>query len=356
MVSPVVWTTIATGRPHADHGIHDFFDAERRLVNSTQVKTRRIWEIAAEHAAASVGVVGWFVSWPVEPVSGFMLSDRATEWKPHERERPQSFHPPELQAPFDALVEERRSRYLDEMRRFTPLPLRADWKTALTPSDPLYARHAALDARLMRVYLRDSSFAEAGLRLSAAFAPDLLFLYLRGSDNVQHAFWFHRAPGESLAPVDEVERRLFGGVIDGYYTWLDETLGRFMAAHPRDTTFAIVSDHGFRSIVREKDGVRRSAAYHERAGVYVMSGPGFKRGLRGPDISVLDLAPLWLHGLGQPAARDMPGRVPLELLEGGGPERTRVASYGLRSEHAESRASEADDAIVEQLKALGYVE
>jgi hypothetical protein len=356
MLSPVVWTTIATGRPPADHGIHDFFDAERRLVNSTQVRARRVWEIAGEHAGASVGVVGWFVSWPVERVPGFMLADRATEWKPHERERPQSFHPPELQAPFDALVDERRRLYLAEMRRFTPLPLRADWKSALDPGDPLYARHAALDARLMRVYLRDSCFAEAALRLSAAFSPDLLFVYLRGSDNAQHAFWFHRAPDESLAPVEEDERRAFGGVIDGYYEWLDETLGRFMQAHPKHTTFAIVSDHGFRSIVREKGGVKRSAAYHERAGVYVMSGPGFKRGLRGPDISVLDLTPLWLHGLGLPAARDMPGRVPLELLEGGAAERARVASYGLRSQHAESRASGADEEIVEQLKALGYVE
>ncbi len=356
MVSPVVWTTIATGRGHADHGIHDFFDAERRLVNSTQVKTRRIWEIAGEHAAASVGVVGWFVTWPVERVRGFMLSDRATEWRPQDHERPQSFQPAELQAPFEALVEERRSRYIGEMRRFTPLPLRADWKTALAPDDPLHARHAALDTRLLRVYLRDSSFAEAGLRLSAAFAPDLLLVYLRGSDNAQHAFWFHRAPQESLTPVDDEERRLFGGVIDGYYAWLDQTLGRFLAAQAPDTTVAIVSDHGFRSFVREKAGVKRSVAYHEREGVYVMSGPDFRRGARGPDLSVLDLAPLWLHGLGLPASRDMPGRLPLELFASETRERQRIASYGGHADAAVSSTSGADEAIVEQLKALGYVQ
>lgn len=356
VLSPVVWTTIAAGRRHTDHGIHDFFDAEGRLVNSSQVKTRRIWEIAGLGAGATVGVSGWFVSWPVERVPGFMLSDRATEWRPNDHERPLSFHPPELQAPFEAVVDERRARSIAECRRFTSLPLEPEWKSKLVPEDPLYKRHAFLDARLFRVFLRDSSFVEASLRLQAALRPDLLFLYLRGSDNVQHAFWFQRAPGESREPVDPEEVRLFGGVIDGYYAWLDEALGRLMGSAAPDTTFVIVSDHGFRSLVREKDGVKRQVAYHERQGVYVVNGPAFKRGVRAEPISVLDLAPLWLHLVGLPAAADMPGRVPLQLFARQAREATRIASYGGRGETAVSRATEADAGIVEQLKALGYVQ
>lgn len=356
VLSPVVWTTIAAGRRHTDHGIHDFFDAEGRLVNSSQVRSRRIWEIAGEKAGATVGVSGWFVSWPVERVPGFMLSDRATEWKSNDHDRPLSFHPPELQTPFEAVVDERRARSIEECRRFTSLPLLPDWKSKLPPGDPSYERHAFLDARLFRVFLRDSSFVEASLRLHAALRPDLLFLYLRGSDNVQHAFWFQRAPGESREPVDPEEVRLFGGVIDGYYAWLDEALGRLMSAAPADTTFVVVSDHGFRSLVREKDGAKRQLAYHERQGVYVVNGPGFKRGVRTEAISVLDLAPLWLHLVGLPAASDMPGRVPVELFARETREAARIASYGSRGEAAVSRATEADAGIVEQLKALGYVQ
>lgn len=356
VLSPVVWTTIAAGRRHTDHGIHDFFDAEGRLVNSTQVKTRRIWDIAGEKAGATVGVAGWFVSWPVDPVPGFMLSDRATEWKPSDHDRPLSFHPPELQAPFEAVVEARRARAVEECRRFTSFPLVPDWKQRLAPKDPAYERHAFLDTRLFRVFLRDSSFVEASVRLQAALRPDLLFVYLRGSDNVQHAFWFQRAPQESREPLDPEEVRHFGGVIDGYYVWLDEALGRLMAGADRDTTFVIASDHGFRSLMRVKDGVKRQIAYHERQGVYVVSGPGFKRGVRGEPISVLDLAPLWLHLLGLPAAADMPGRVPLGLFAREAREAPRVASYGGRGDAAVSRAGEADAGIVEQLKALGYVQ
>jgi hypothetical protein len=356
MLSPVVWTTIAAGRRHGEHGIHDFFDAEGRLVNSTQVKARRIWDIAGAEAGATVGVSGWFVSWPVDPVPGFMLSDRATEWKPNDLDRPLSFHPAELQAPFEAVVDARRERAIEECRRFTSYPLLPDWKQRLAPADPAYERHAFLDTRLFRVFLRDSSFVEASVRLQAALRPDLLFVYLRGSDNVQHAFWFQRAPQESIEPVDPEEVRQFGNVIDAYYLWLDEALGRLMAGADADTTFVVASDHGFRSMLRERGGRRRQVAYHEPQGVFIASGPPFKRGARVKPLSVLDLAPLWLQLVGLPAAQDMPGRVPAELFAREIREATRVASYGGRSDAAVSRAGEADAGIVEQLKALGYVQ
>jgi hypothetical protein len=356
MLSPVVWTTIATGRPHTDHGIHDFFDAEGHLVNSTQVKTKRIWELAGGPGRATVGVVGWFVSWPVERTAGPMLSDRATEWKPNDKDRPASFHPPELQAPFEDLVNARLATYLDECRRFTPLELPADWKTRFAPGSPEHKRISELDTRLLRVFLRDSSFVEASLRLSTALHPELQFLYLRGSDNVQHAFWFQRAPEESLTPVAEEEKRLFGGTIDAYYQWLDESLGRLVAAATPGTTFMVVSDHGFRSIVREKNGEKRQVAYHERQGVFIASGPAFRKGTKIEPISVLDLVPIWLQHLGLPPAADMPGRVPAEIYAKAPVKGPRLASYGNRSEGSVSRTTEADEGIVEQLKALGYVQ
>lgn len=355
-LSPVVWTTIASGRRPEDHGIRGFVDEEKRLVNSTQVRAKRIWEIASERSPATIGAVGWFVTWPVDPVAGFMLSDRSTPWKTTDKERPLSFHPPELQRPFDQVFEERRERYLAECRRFTSLPLDPDWKTRLPPDDPLRRRIEYLDSRFLRAYLRDSSLAEAGLALFNAFLPDLFFLYLRGSDHAQHAFWFERAPGESTTPVEEEDRRYFGDIIDSYYGYLDEVIGRFVAGAPPDTVFMIVSDHGFRSVVRGPAEQRRSTAYHDLDGVYLISGPGFRKDAHGEPISVLDLCPLWLHELGLPAADDMPGRVPLGLLSGLWPRKpTRIVTYGPRREAAASRSSEEDAELLEQFKALGYI-
>ena len=357
MLSPVVWTTIATGHRPKDHKIWDFVDAEQRLVNSTQVRAKRIWEIASERQAATVGVAGWFVTWPVDPVAGFMLSDRSTPWKNVTgEERPLSFFPAALQGPFEDVFRERRARYRSEGRRFTSLPVDSEWRKELTPADPLRPRLEVFETRFLRAYLRDSTLADAGLRLLSALSPDLFFLYLRGSDHAQHAFWFARAPGEAVTPVEPDDRRYYGSVIDAYYVYLDEVLGRYQAAASEDTVFMIASDHGFRSYIREKDGHRRSQAYHEQEGVYIAGGPGFRRGFQGNPISVTDLVPLWLDRLDLPVAADMPGSVPTQLLSE--PDRrrqARIASYGRRDALSVSRESEADADLLEQFKALGYI-
>lgn len=357
LLSPVIWTTMATGRGHGAHGVHGFVDDERRLVNSTQVKVKRLWEIVGERAGATVGVTGWFVTWPVEPVRGFMLSDRATSFTAADKERPLSFEPAALQDAFEPVVRDRERRYVAEMRRFTPLAIDPQWRTHLKRGTPAWDQHAALDPIFLKVFLRDSAYVEGGLELLRALGPDLFMVYLRGSDHAQHGYWFHRAPSESLTPVDPEDRRLFGGIIDGYYVYLDEVLGRFMDAAPRDTTFMVVSDHGFHSEVRGRGEERRAAAHHEPEGVYMIRGPGFRRGLRGQELSIFDLVPLWLHLYGLPAARDMRGRVPLEILEPRpAEERARIESYGPRSAPGDSRESAVDGEIVEQLKALGYIQ
>ncbi len=357
LLSPAIWTTIATGQGHGAHGIHGFVDDAGKLVHSGQVKTKRIWEIVGEHAGATVGVSGWFVTWPVDAVTGFMLSDRATSVTPGDRERPLSFHPAALQDAFDPIVRERQRRSVAELARFTPFPFEAGWRERLKPGDPAYERSASLDPVLLRVFQRDSSLVEGGLQLLQALEPDLFLTYLRGSDHAQHAFWFERAPQDALTPVDPENQRLFGGIIDNYYVYLDEALGRFMSVAPRDTVFLVLSDHGFRTEVVGNGPERRPAARHELEGVYAVSGPGFRRGVRGPELSVFDVAPLLLHLYGLPAARDMRGRVPVELLDPPpAAEPARIDSYGRRATSGSSRESAADADIVEQLKALGYIQ
>lgn len=357
MLSPVVWTSIASGRRPRDHQIWDFVDADKRLVNSTQVRAKRIWEIASERQAATVGVAGWFVTWPVDPVAGFMLSDRSTPWKSVTgEERPRSFFPAALQGPFEDIFRERRTHYRSESKRFTSLPVDTEWRKELGPDDPLRARLELVETRFLRAYLRDSTLAEAGLRLLGALSPDLFFLYLRGSDHAQHAFWFARAPEESVTPVSADDRRYYGSVIDSYYVYLDEVLGRYQAAAPAGTVFMIVSDHGFRSYLRQRDGQQRSQAFHEKEGVYIAGGPGFRRGVEGRPISVADLVPLWLDMLDLPVAEDMPGSLPTELLAQ--PDRrrpARIASYGGREALPVSREGLADADLLEQFKALGYI-
>src|SRR6185369_1943441 len=79
MLSPILWTTIATGRSPSEHGILGFLTQQAghvEPVRSDERKVRAFWNVASE-AGRRVGVIGWYASWPAEPVNGFLVSDRA---------------------------------------------------------------------------------------------------------------------------------------------------------------------------------------------------------------------------------------------------------------------------------------
>src|SRR5689334_21287380 len=81
LLSPIVWTTIATGKPPVRHGIGDFVaqDAqtgERRPVTSRMRRVSALWNLFSD-AGRDVAVVGWWATWPPERVRGAVVSDHA---------------------------------------------------------------------------------------------------------------------------------------------------------------------------------------------------------------------------------------------------------------------------------------
>jgi len=78
-LSPVIWTSVATGKTAAKHGVAWFMvdqpDGTRVPVRSYNRKTLAIWNILAEHDLAPT-VVGWWATFPAENVGrGAIVSD-----------------------------------------------------------------------------------------------------------------------------------------------------------------------------------------------------------------------------------------------------------------------------------------
>ena len=73
--SPAIWTTIATGKSPEVHGIRTFVDKEdgKPLTRNLR-KARALWNIVSG-INRTAGVVGWLMTWPAEPVNGFVVSD-----------------------------------------------------------------------------------------------------------------------------------------------------------------------------------------------------------------------------------------------------------------------------------------
>ncbi|MCI0415230.1 alkaline phosphatase family protein [bacterium] len=357
-LSPVVWTSIATGQSPQQHGILDFLDKKKRPVHSGQIRTKRIWNILSEKSSLTIGVIGWFVTWPVESVNGFMISDRAIHSKMSDRERMLSIYPPEVQSYFESVFESRKQKYVAECKRFTSFPLDPQFEK-LNPHTMAYRKHRILNRRLFPVYLQDSAYVEAGLDLYSSFQPDVFFLYLRGIDFSQHSYWFHMKPEESWPPIDPEEVKDFHNIVENYYVYVDEQIGRFLEIAPPDVTALVISDHGFKTHIKGHTGNERAVAYHEREGIYVFSGREFKQNHEQNGFSIYDVCPLVLNRYGLPVASDMAGKVPLELYSSAFPRREskKIASYGPNNENRDfdSIGTGADREIIEQLKTLGYI-
>lgn len=92
-------------------------------------------------------------------------------------------------------------------------------------------------------------------------------------------------------------------------------------------------------------------------GILIAAGPDLEPGARLDDAHVHDIAPTVLYGLGLPIADDFAGRPRVELFSAAfrrAHSERRIATWGTRDVAAPA-TSTADAAMVEDLKALGYL-
>src|SRR6202167_4156114 len=79
-LSPMLWTSIATGKRPYKHGIHGFSEPTPdgrsvQPVTNLSRKSKALWNILNQSDLRSI-VVGWWPSHPAEPINGVMVSDR----------------------------------------------------------------------------------------------------------------------------------------------------------------------------------------------------------------------------------------------------------------------------------------
>ena len=79
MLSPILWTSIATGKRAYAHGVHGFAEplpdgSGIRLTGTLTRRCKALWNILSQNGRSSV-VCGWQASHPAEPVCGAMVSN-----------------------------------------------------------------------------------------------------------------------------------------------------------------------------------------------------------------------------------------------------------------------------------------
>src|SRR5262245_5918966 len=79
MISPLIWTTMVTGVGPDAHGIADFLvtdESSGRLIPITSRfrRVKALWNMLSDAGLPS-GFVGWWASFPAEPVDGYLVTD-----------------------------------------------------------------------------------------------------------------------------------------------------------------------------------------------------------------------------------------------------------------------------------------
>jgi tetratricopeptide (TPR) repeat protein len=193
--------------------------------------------------------------------------------------------------------------------------------------------------------------------------PDWDFnaVYYRTVDEISHLFMPYHPP--RMEGIPEADFELYKSVVTGIYKLHDLFLCRLIQLAGPDTAIVLVSDHGFHSDqLRPKFTPRVPAGitvWHRPQGVFIASGPGFKRDELVFGARLLDVAPTVLHWFGLPVGADMEGRVLEEVFDGPKrPVKTVPTWEPAKGTHRarKSLGAGADKALLEQFVALGYID
>jgi predicted AlkP superfamily phosphohydrolase/phosphomutase len=208
-VTPVAWTSFATGASPGRHGVCDALTLdpkthEVRFVSAAQRRLPPIWRILSDRGRPA-GAVNVPVTWPPDPVDGFVIPGMFTPSHVEEFTFPPEIRP-EVEAKFGTC---RESPMLDP-----------------DPAKYLANLLAGVDAR-----------CELTLWLMARKPLDYFCSVFMESDRVQHFFWGYRDPAHP-------RHAELGQAIEQVYERLDAALGRIVAAAGPDAAVGIVSDHG----------------------------------------------------------------------------------------------------------------
>jgi Flp pilus assembly protein TadD len=362
MLSPILWTTIATGRTPDDHGIGGFVaagdtDGDKTPVASSQRRVRALWNIASD-AGLKVATVGWWATWPAETIHGTNVTDRTC------------FHFlfGEGQAgggDDDGVISPsgRRSEVLNLVRRPADVHAQELSFFANVSPDELDRPFDFNDdlSHLRWAIATADSYRDIGLHLWRQDRPDLLMLYIEGTDSVSHLFG-HLVGSGPLAGELEIQRRRFGHTVERMYRHADAIVGAFLEVMDSNTTLVILSDHGFQlgelhddpSVTR--DMRRVSDRFHSEIGILYLYGRGIRSSSTPRSPHLVDITPTVLALLGLRASEEMPGRVLDEVLEG------IVAPVRITSFETTPRmtnpdvSSEVAEEMLAHLEALGYLE
>lgn len=347
MLSPLLWTSIATGFRAHDHGITNFVEpsphGDVRAVRGSSRKLPAFWEILKDRGYNS-NVVGWWPSHPAEDCGGVMVSNFYNHTSNDQLDplREGVIFPESLSDTYADLrvhVKEITGRILAP---FFPNVDEIDGSDSIVSS-------------VAKIIAQTSSTHAAITEAMATTNWDISAVYYDAIDHFKHLAMKYHPPKAEYVSSEDFEK--YRSIVEAGYRFHDMMLDRLLTLAGDDCHVLLVSDHGFaygEERVRETPEIPGGPAHeHHPYGVLIGKGPQWSSKVV-YGTSLLDLCPSILHLFDVPVSSQMPGAVqqnwwknvrPVTLVE----EYTRKAVANVESTADES-------VLLSDLSALGYID
>jgi hypothetical protein len=328
-----VWTTVATGKLPARsgvrsaaryrvpassdpldllptncfaHGLVHFGFVTAVPHTSASLRARPLWSILGS-AGLTSGVVNWPLTYPAQPLRGYLVSDQfyrpgAALAEPDDsgRDADPAARPVLLAMQPPALFDEARA---------------AGYRAApATDGEP---RRDLLDTP---PFVTDRMYEQVAAALGETVRPDLSVVRYRELDTAGHRFLRYAMPRD-FGDVSPEDQRRNGLVLDGAYTRVDAIVGRALAALGPDDLLLVVSGFGMEPLSVGKRMLERYLGTPDLSGTHEDAPDGFMLAYgtavapgRKSRASVVDVVPTILYFLGLPVAHDMDGRARVDVF------------------------------------------
>ena len=360
LISPILWTTAATGVSPDVHRVLDFQEVDPKTGRKVPISglsraVPAVWNVASA-AGRKVGVVGWWATHPAEEVNGFFVTDHAS---------PILFEKmPLAGVAFPAALEQGVGQVVLRDGRVTAQDLAPYLTVPAGEIEAALSSGAGMEnpiTALGRILAATRVGQRTARELYDRNLPDLLAFYIEGTDEVGHIFAANTPP--RLACAREADLARYGRVVATYYGAIDAVLGQWMRRAREDgATLLVHSDHGFkwgedRPCKLESGNWTTAAFWHRQDGVFAVWGAGVKPSPERGAASLFDVAPTVLALLDLPADRKMPGK-PIAAAFADLPVKARtddLAKIAVRRVPAEVMSSEQASEYTKKLLALGYL-
>lgn len=353
-LSPILWTSIATGKRAYDHGICGFTEVSEdqksvQAVRGSSRKAAAFWDIF-DKQNIKTNVIGWWPSHPAEPINGTMVSNFYGMCNTPFGEKWPLLDGTVYPENLESLMAEIRLH----PGELTPAMLQPFFPN----SEDLLSDNDEVLRSVMKVLAHACSIHNAATWLLENTEWDCTAVYYDAIDHFSHLAMKYHPP--QLAGVSNEDFKNYHYIIEAAYRFHDMMLDRLLQLAGPDVNVILVSDHGFESGKNRMLSLpiqpAAPALEHSPYGVLVCSGPDFKSNDKIYGSSLLDICPTLLHLYDIPKGKDMEGQTLMEAFK-------KNKAFAPIDSHEQYRTTSAsilkegfDTAALEQLVEIGYLD